>query len=117
GEAEGPDRPASSWCARSSVVPISAVRTSSSTGSERTRPSCASTIPTDALLHQRGGAAARVRRRPLGRLHRAALRVRRAHRRRPLRFAEGERAVRDDIALFIGRAGAYRVAEYVFKLP
>ena len=31
--------------------------------------------------------------------------------------AEGERAVRDDIALFIGRAGAYRVAEYVFKLP
>jgi len=30
---------------------------------------------------------------------------------------EGERAVRDDIALFIGRAGAYRVAEYVFKLP
>ena len=30
---------------------------------------------------------------------------------------EGERAVRDDIALFIGRAGAYRVAEYVFRLP
>jgi uncharacterized protein (TIGR02118 family) len=29
---------------------------------------------------------------------------------------EGERAVRDDIALFIGHAGAYRVAEYVFKL-
>jgi uncharacterized protein (TIGR02118 family) len=30
---------------------------------------------------------------------------------------EGERIVRDDIARFIGRAGAYRVAEYVQKLP
>jgi uncharacterized protein (TIGR02118 family) len=30
---------------------------------------------------------------------------------------EGERAVRDDIALFIGHAGLYRVAEHVFKLP
>jgi uncharacterized protein (TIGR02118 family) len=30
---------------------------------------------------------------------------------------EGERRVRDDIARFIGHAGAYRVAEYVQKLP
>ena len=30
---------------------------------------------------------------------------------------EGERAVREDVAKFIGQAGAYRVAEYVYKLP
>lgn len=30
---------------------------------------------------------------------------------------EGERAVRDDVAKFIGQAGAYRVAEYVQRLP
>jgi uncharacterized protein (TIGR02118 family) len=30
---------------------------------------------------------------------------------------EGERAVRDDMAKFIGQAGAYRVAEYVQRLP
>jgi uncharacterized protein (TIGR02118 family) len=30
---------------------------------------------------------------------------------------EGERAVREDIAKFLGHAGAYRVAEYVQKLP
>jgi uncharacterized protein (TIGR02118 family) len=30
---------------------------------------------------------------------------------------EGERAVREDIAKFLGDAGAYRVAEYVQKLP
>ncbi len=30
---------------------------------------------------------------------------------------EGERLVRDDVAKFIGQAGAYRVAEYVHRLP
>lgn len=30
---------------------------------------------------------------------------------------EGERLVRDDITTFLGHAGAYRVAEYVQKLP
>ena len=30
---------------------------------------------------------------------------------------EGERLVREDIAKFLSHAGAYRVAEYVHKLP